>query len=769
MSKRVLLFLLPVFLFCSCNKPKETVQESVAVSESEPSVVDEVVLEEEPVTYFMTHKELDDYMYSETKAYCVENHVFSAEDTLFVTGPSRDDSFRDDEGRSYNETFFYINSPNEFKPVKCSVSFSVNDGKAVIESMGFYTLDRAVEEALEAESEEELWPVSDFWLDFYSTCFDELLSFQEEENAEILRAFMKEKRISGDVTPIGYMFGRNLIGYTDPITAVKTMIPTLKDYSIEQVMTAEQHYTVYVTVDKGPKLAIRVRTLGKNGKGQDLYGLEWGGGSYPGLEEDLERLYNVTLEDLEEARAYTYEKFRRGEVPVDFWYKGSFEGSDAELYAATSLQGYVVKAGQELYPVNLFVSDWEETFRIAGDFDEDGATEYGFTMCNGRGTGFYTEALVIVDPNEEKTVSIYGIDDVQLYNNNLFSTVQFSINRYDNTITLWRNDGYKKLDENTIKLGETQTDDYECTDLEFGWLYYIEYYNGQWYFDAKGQTYWSIGGPPHDEEYIDLFGKLKYNDGAISLSEVSLSCLGPEVYKARLKHVRSEDYDPEKDNPDYSKLSEDFRRRLLVVPKRSEVRPEIGKVIYDDRSFTVLDHEEDGFHGKKFKMKDYDFDWSALEPDSNLTNGDYIPQDIYWKGYTTLDLDGDGAEELVYFVEGDALEGYYLIFTVIHGEVYSYIITFRDMGTLKTDGTMKSTQGASWGEVYVIDSFQKDGYKKKILAYLCDEDNETAYYVGNEKVSWEEFDRFLKEDRSPIGVWWTTTKKDDDWMNYYAR
>ena len=272
-----------------------------------------------------------------------------------------------------------------------------------------------------------------------------------------------------------------------------------------------------------------------------------------------------------------------------------------------------------------------------------------------------------------------------------------------------------------------------------------------------------------------------FNSG-ISSSEISSETVIDNTKEDIVRDKGEASTNPSVDNPDYDTLPESYENRLMVAPPRDEVRSEIAAVIYDDEPFTVIQYAETenpddpddiymAFYSKKFVMSEYDFfPLNLVDMWSNIAEGNYESADIYWKGYSTIDLDLDGVEELVYYFSlKEDIEGYFLIFTVIDSEVYSYILGLREMGTLKDDGTMEHSEGASWSDIWVIDKFRKDGYDQKILARLRWEDGEDAFYVGDNKVTWEEYRKFCDEERSPKGVLWTATEADDAWLNYYSR
>lgn len=219
-----------------------------------------------------------------------------------------------------------------------------------------------------------------------------------------------------------------------------------------------------------------------------------------------------------------------------------------------------------------------------------------------------------------------------------------------------------------------------------------------------------------------------------------------------------------------------FEERLMVAPKREEVQPEIAAVLYDGAPLTVVEAtewDEEGnkvaFYSREYTMAEFDYFWPA---ETNIEEGGYLPQEIYWKGYTIVDIDQDGQNELVYYYSIDEAPtgvGDFLVFSVVDGEVYAYLIIDRDCFPIMDDGTMSAAFGASDGIDWIIKDFRKDGYNMAVLAHLSSEMGDTAYYVGDKKVSFEEYRKYLNEERSNRGALWTAVEEEDSWLNYYSR
>lgn len=254
----------------------------------------------------------------------------------------------------------------------------------------------------------------------------------------------------------------------------------------------------------------------------------------------------------------------------------------------------------------------------------------------------------------------------------------------------------------------------------------------------------------------------------VSTSDTSANVSFEVTEKVIETSISEEETEPE-DDPEIK--SAPFEERLLVAPGRDDVESEISAVLYDNAPFTVFENratetndpnERLAFVSKEFALEEYDY----LTFYSDNLDGEYEPMDIYFKGFSIIDIDGDGLDELVYYVNADIGDpGHYLVFSVVDKEVCAYIINYRNMGTLKTDGTMDASDAADNGDIWTIARFSKEGYEKKVLATLRGEE----YRIGEHKVSWDEWQDYVTNEISTKGVLWTATEDVDSWLNYYSR
>lgn len=266
--------------------------------------------------------------------------------------------------------------------------------------------------------------------------------------------------------------------------------------------------------------------------------------------EKLIPLHSATVEALEASKVYTYQDLYSDEVDSDYFFVGNFDGSDAELYALTNYVGYIVRVGNDLYPIEVSVDINEPHYMIADDFDKDGETEYGFTVCDGRGTSFFTEKLVIADPGEKEKTAIFGIDDLKVKNGDFFECVKTDVDEENNSFDYHLEIDGRVSDKGRVELIEEITDDHKLEGLYFGDIFYIYYTGDMWSFDANGGTVWSDMAVPHYEDSVHMISKLIYKDGEITFSKTGGVRLVPEWAYA---------FENEKTGPlEYGGFTQDF-------------------------------------------------------------------------------------------------------------------------------------------------------------------------------------------------------------------
>lgn len=142
-----------------------------------------------------------------------------------------------------------------------------------------------------------------------------------------------------------------------------------------------------------------------------------------------------------------------------------------------------------------------------------------------------------MDPDEADMVKLFDLDDLMLYNGNIFSHIK-SVVDYDNSsISYWLEDDGKKFFEGKASLAEYAKDTLRPERLSFGDQLSIEYSDGKWRFIAEGGIIWSEADSnqeevvwkerpqPDYEWYIDLTGDIQYKNGYFTYENIELSDL----------------------------------------------------------------------------------------------------------------------------------------------------------------------------------------------------------------------------------------------------
>lgn len=171
----------------------------------------------------------------------------------------------------------------------------------------------------------------------------------------------------------------------------------------------------------------------------------------------------------------------------------------------------------------------------------------------------------------------------------------------------------------------------------------------------------------------------------------------------------------------------------------------------DDRLLQILSNEEPFVQesGETVKLQDY------IQSVTNEAAS--APQ-----RYTRVDMDGDGEEELVVYIDCD--EGKYLIFHSYGGEVYGFAFAGRDLQNLKTDGTFVQNQNSYTNYFYALE-FDKTAYRLKELAYY--NRSKSAARIDGKEVTEPEMNLYGAEFWNKPGVQWTDGPDAADPMPLY--
>lgn len=438
------------------------------------------------------------------------------------------------------ETFFCYTNEGEIRFINGKFSCRKIDNKISLNDCSYSNISDYLHMVNNNEAEETFgyYNLSYFFdFSFLKTRFGELIKYQNSIQAETLRTIMEEAGLTEDMPFISASFkAGDWNDYASPESATDKFIQELVSFDKTSLICAVRDGFVLVPFADGKNIVINTQVMGSAPNGTPLYGI-CQGGYYSELFEYRDKLYETTLADLEKASEVTINDVWNGSTDSEYFLINPIEGGDVELYALTNFEGYIIKDGDNLYPVYIFVDNNTPYRVVKADFDEDGTYEYGFELCRGRGTGYYVQGLVIVDPDEEDMVKLFDLDDLMLYNGNIFSHIKSEVDYDDSSISYWLEDDGKKTFEGKASLAEYASETFRPERLSFGDQFGIEYVDGKWRFTAGGGVIWSEavpdqGGktwyerPTPDFVYsIDLTGDIQYKNGHFTYENIKLSDL----------------------------------------------------------------------------------------------------------------------------------------------------------------------------------------------------------------------------------------------------
>ena len=129
--------------------------------------------------------------------------------------------------------------------------------------------------------------------------------------------------------------------------------------------------------------------------------------------------------------------------------------------------------------------------------------------------------------------------------------------------------------------------------------------------------------------------------------------------------------------------------------------------------------------------------------------------DMDWtiKRFALLDLDGDGADELVLTIDYSGDEEY-VVLTCFDGAVYANQVVHRGFLTPKADGTVAWSNGA-FDNGYARFRFENGVLVYDDFAVMIDNGSSVTYTLNGENVSEEDYNAFTAEQDAKDDLAWT--------------
>lgn len=126
--------------------------------------------------------------------------------------------------------------------------------------------------------------------------------------------------------------------------------------------------------------------------------------------------------------------------------------------------------------------------------------------------------------------------------------------------------------------------------------------------------------------------------------------------------------------------------------------------------------------------------------------------------FALLDLDGDGADELVLAIDYSGEEEY-VILTCYDGAVYANQIVYRGFLSPKADGTVAWSNGA-FDNGYARFRFENGVLVYDDFAVMIDNGSSVTYTLNGENVSEEDYNAFTAEQNAKDDLAWTEFSVD---------
>lgn len=207
----------------------------------------------------------------------------------------------------------------------------------------------------------------------------------------------------------------------------------------------------------------------------------------------------------------------------------------------------------------------------------------------------------------------------------------------------------------------------------------------------------------------------------------------------------------EKEGSDDDSSEEPCSVSFSVYPKEGELSDNLYKCITGEKKFQYVVEQFNEDHHVEYvsveqNIMDFTYALPFLESD-----GTQIRMDMEFKEYAISDLDGDGTDELIYYVYPGG-DGYFLIFHDFGETVCAYGLRYRSVGRISYDGCMEGVDGASRGNIWKFTSFSTSGYETEEISKFDSDSDE--YIVLGEPVSQEEAVSFFWQNRDKEEIAW---------------
>ncbi len=248
--------------------------------------------------------------------------------------------------------------------------------------------------------------------------------------------------------------------------------------------------------------------------------------------------------------------------------------------------------------------------------------------------------------------------------------------------------------------------------------------------------------PVDNTEYVSENLNQEINSTPEAISEISESTEGIEDGSQETENTQDSGSAMEETTAAGNAGPElDPEKEVQITLQDLEKLPkEIHDIIYGDGTFYDIEER------KEFTKAGYQL----------TRKGGELSSGVIWEEFNVADVDQDGEYELFVYLsvpEGDfELNNEIRIFDLSEGTVYAHPSWFRAVEDIYENGVVSGSSGANAASYYL---FSFDGEKASEIdimhtementAEAAERGDFTAYFIGEEKVSAEDFDAYYQE------------------------
>lgn len=520
-------------MFTACGKRTDNASPSVTevVSESEVSTsTKEETPEENPIEeeYFLNGEAVNEYVFKKTRETLIAEGKLSADETLLYND-SRDfeeepyESYFGEDREGTDEVTFFTLGENGIDKTFVSEydyhvyqdkGFTVQDVRTI--SLKEYEIEHKDDEYAYVVPYTYSYAIDARLCELRTTSIDELKAFIDKMNTAY--GLNRDSKVYDYIR----LKAANPEILKTPEGAAGLLLPFLKAEGFRYEPFTVRQGALIITDDTGERM-MAVRAIDRDEAGDYLYTIGTIVYNYEDEIEARELLENATPESL--ANAYdSYENCQNdynsatGEpsVDTDFFFAGEADGGKAKLYGLCEHTGYLLWLDGKTYPLGTDVGmDDVRTFE-AYDYDGDGAKEYAFTLNDGRGTGFFTEELFVVDPNSDRVLTQFDENfDMHSGGQCPYDLVKYEIDE-TGVMKAWMEQDGRKVSEISL------SDKVGVTGIIFGDIFVIYPEGEKWFFETKCGMYTDEVPWAEYENSFMIRGELHYRDGVVTYDNLGL-------------------------------------------------------------------------------------------------------------------------------------------------------------------------------------------------------------------------------------------------------